>query len=108
MCVSRNVNRNVRQNDFRFVLTDCDNVFYVLKYILTTMTYRTPTTLLPQAAPKKDSRLACRVDDDLKLRLGAVAKRHGRKESELMRHALEQLVTQLEAAEPPSRPTRKG
>ena len=72
------------------------------------MTNKSPTTLLPQAAPKKEFRLACRVDEDFKHRLRAVAERHGRKESALMRHALEQLVTQLEATEAPPRNTSKG
>ena len=72
------------------------------------MTNKSPTTLLPQAAPKKEFRLACRVDEGFKNRLSAVAKRHRRKESALMRHALEQLVTQLEATEAPPRNTSKG
>jgi len=54
--------------------------------------------------PKKDVRLSCRVEEATRVRLMSVAKRHRRRPSLLIRHAVERFLDLVEAQDAASPP----
>ena len=59
-------------------------------------------TVLP-TDPKKDVRLCCRIDEVTRERLMSVAKKHRRRPSLLIRHAVEMFLDLVEAQESPTK-----
>lgn len=53
--------------------------------------------------PKKDVRLSCRVEESTRDRLMSVAKRHRRRPSLLIRHAVERFLDLIEAQDAPAK-----
>jgi len=53
--------------------------------------------------PKKDVRLSCRVEECTRVRLMSVAKRHRRRPSLLIRHAVERFLDLVEAQDAPAK-----
>lgn len=80
-----------------------DTLAYVMKHKGLLPPLKRP--VLPDD-PKKDVRLSCRVDEPTRNRLLGIAKRHRRRPSLLIRHAVEMLLDLVEAQESP--PPKKG
>lgn len=101
------VNRFVRHFS-RFRRLTSDKLKDILAYVMkrTTLLHGSQRTVLP-TDPKKDVRLSCRVDEPTRSRLFGVAKRHCRRPSLLIRHAVEMFLELVEAEETPPRPKRK-